>query len=290
MPIAGIDVARQTMAVVIRSDEKHRKVEEFTNTPSGHQALLRRLSEAGVERVCLEATGSYHLDLALEAEGLALMVVNPKAAKRFAETLCTRTKTDAAVLAEFTQRMPFEPWQRPEHPALELRAYARRLSALTEARTQAENPLHALQQSTTTPVLILGTSSSPSARRTPALNACAQPPGLSSAILNAGQKSVRSGVEIVAARGIGDVLRLEGLKAGQVKTRSSGIWLGFRGRRRKYARARGFGRRKQVRESSRSRAGRDRSDRSAGIGGLQFEALDHERHQGLPAVEAQVPG
>lgn len=160
MPVAGIDVACKTLAVVIRTDEKNAKVEDFANTPSGHQALLTRLTQAGVARVCLEATGAYHLDLALalDASGLALMVVNPKAAKRFAEALMTRTKSDAvdaAMLAEFAQRMPFEAWQRPDRTALELRAYARRLNALTEARTQTKNQLHALQQSTTTPALIL---------------------------------------------------------------------------------------------------------------------------------------
>jgi transposase len=160
MLVAGIDVACQTLAMVMHTGEETTKLEEFANTPNGHQALRTRLAGAGVQRVCLEATGSYHLDLALalDAGGLALMVVNPKAAKRFAEALMTRTKSDAvdaAVLAEFAQRMPFEPWQSPARATLELRAYARRLSALTEARTQAKNQFHALQQSTTTPALIL---------------------------------------------------------------------------------------------------------------------------------------
>lgn len=160
MKVAGIDVAAQSVTVVIRTGEKPSKADTVVNTPSGHQALLKRLTQAGVERVCLEATGTYHLDLALALVdgGLALMVVNPKASKRFAEALLTRTKTDAvdaALLAEFAQRMPFEAWQRPAPAALELRAYTRRLSALTEARTQAKNQLHAAQQSTTTPALIL---------------------------------------------------------------------------------------------------------------------------------------
>lgn len=160
MIVAGIDVAARTLAVVMHTGEQSTRVEELPNTASGHQALLARLHQAGVQRVCLEATGAYHLDLALalEAGGMALMVLNPKAAKRFAEALLTRTKTDAvdaAVLAEFAQRMPFEPWSRPASEALALRAYARRLSALTEARTQTKNQLHALQQSTTTPAPIL---------------------------------------------------------------------------------------------------------------------------------------
>ncbi|NEV65182.1 IS110 family transposase, partial [Thiorhodococcus minor] len=160
MLVAGIDVAAKTLAVLIQREDTNAKVQEFANTPSGHQALLKRLRQARVQRVCLEATGTYHLDLALALEGggVAVMVVNPKAAKRFAEALLTRTKTDAvdaAVLAEFAQRMPFEPWQPPAPVTLELRAYARRLSALTHARTQTKNQLHALQQSTTTPAVLL---------------------------------------------------------------------------------------------------------------------------------------
>lgn len=160
MKVAGIDVAHKTLDVVIGAEEKLGKAEEFANTASDHQALVKALKAAGVERICLEATGTYHLDLALalEAGGLAVMVVNPKAAKRFAEALQTRTKTDAvdaAVLAQFAQRMPFEPWQRPDAQALTLRACARRLEALNRARTEAKNQLHALTQTQTTPAVVL---------------------------------------------------------------------------------------------------------------------------------------
>ncbi len=160
MNTAGIDVAHKTLALVISKGEKLGKAREFANSPTGHQALIKALKSVKVQRVCLEATGSYHLDLALaiEAAGLALMVLNPKAAKRFAEALLTRNKTDAVdagVLAQFAQRMPFEPWQRPAAAALELRACARRLEALVDARTRAKNQLHALQQSHTTPDIVL---------------------------------------------------------------------------------------------------------------------------------------
>jgi hypothetical protein len=70
-----------------------------------------------------DLSGNDYLDLglAIESHAIPLMVVNPKAAKRFAEALSTRTKTDAvdaAMLAEFAQRMPFEPWVRPAATAL----------------------------------------------------------------------------------------------------------------------------------------------------------------------------
>jgi transposase len=160
MNVAGIDVAHKTLALAVGVGEKIGKAREYANTASGHRALIKKLKGAKVERVCLEATGSYHLDLALalDAAGLAIMVVNPKAAKHFAEALLSRTKTDAAdavVLARFAQSMPFEPWQRPDEHALALRACARRIEALSRSRTQAKNQLHALSQSTTTPQVVL---------------------------------------------------------------------------------------------------------------------------------------
>jgi len=109
-----------------------------------------------VSRVGLEATGQYHLDLALALDdaGFALMVINPKAAKHFAEAIQTRTKTDAvdaAVLAEFAPRMPFQSWQRPDVLVLTIRACARRIAALNKLRTQTKNQLHAAQLTTLMP-------------------------------------------------------------------------------------------------------------------------------------------
>jgi len=160
MNVAGIDVAHKTLALAIAAGEKMGKATEYANTASGHRTLIKVLKGAKVERVCLEATGSYHLDLALalDAAGLAIMVVNPKAAKHFAEALLSRTKTDAAdaaVLAQFARSMPFEPWQRPDEQALAVRACARRIEALRHNRTQAKNQLHALNQSSSTPPVVL---------------------------------------------------------------------------------------------------------------------------------------
>lgn len=158
--VAGIDVACKTLALAIRAGEQTGKVREMDNTASGHQAVIKALKSAGVQRVCLEATGVYHLDLALalDAAGVTLMVVNPMAAKRYAQALMTRSKSDAVdagVLAQFAQNMPFQPWQRPATPVLEVRACARRLAALVKARTQAKNQLHAASQTTSTPAIVL---------------------------------------------------------------------------------------------------------------------------------------
>jgi len=144
MKTAGIDVSHKTVTVAIKRAGRIGKPREFKNTPQEHRALIRALRKAQVSRVGLEATGQYHLDLALALDdaGFALMVINPKAAKRFAEAIQTRTKTDAvdaAVLAEFAPRTPFQSWQRPDVLVLTIRACARRIAALCSSE-QAANP------------------------------------------------------------------------------------------------------------------------------------------------------
>jgi len=160
MNTAGIDVSAKTVTVVISREGRSGKPREFKNMPQGHTALSNVLRKAQVTRVCLEATGSYHLDLAvaLDDAGLEVMVINPKAAKEFAGAMQTRSKTDAVdatLLAEFAQRMPFKPWERPDDLALGIRACARRIAALNKQRTQTKNQLHAAQQTALTPDFLL---------------------------------------------------------------------------------------------------------------------------------------
>jgi transposase len=161
MHVAGIDVGSKELTLVVRKAGKNHKSRVFTNTAADHAAIITALRNAKVTRVCLEATGTYHLDLAValhDAGGFELMVANPKAAKRFAEAMMSRTKTDpvdAALLAEFAERMPFVAWARPCDEMLALRAYGRYLAALTKQNTQLKNQLHAWQQFSAIPADIL---------------------------------------------------------------------------------------------------------------------------------------
>jgi len=114
MKTAGLDVSHKTVTLAINREGRTGKPREFKNSAEGHRALIRALRKAQVSRVCLKATGLYHLDLALALDdaGLALMVINPKAAKRFAEAMHTRTKTDAvdaAVLTDLPNACPSSP-------------------------------------------------------------------------------------------------------------------------------------------------------------------------------------
>jgi transposase len=82
----------------------------------------------------------------------------PKPLGALPEALMSRTKTDpvdAAMLAEFAERMPFVAWVRPSNEVLALRAFGRYLAALTKQHTQLKNQLHAWQQSQATPNAIL---------------------------------------------------------------------------------------------------------------------------------------
>jgi transposase len=157
---AGIDVGAEELFLVIRKNAVSMKAQAFTNTPAERQRLVKRLSHFPGVTVCLEATGVYYLDLALALAdaGVRLMVLNPKASHNFAKVLLRNSKTDAVdadTLAQYVERMPYQPWARPANEALALRAFARRVNAITKDKTAAKNQLHALAFSRETPKGVL---------------------------------------------------------------------------------------------------------------------------------------
>ena len=84
----------------------------FANDSAGHRKLIRRLTRGRAKaRVCLEATGIYHLDLALaldQTQNVEVMVANPRTTKDFARAQLRRSKTDrtdAASLLEFVSEL-----------------------------------------------------------------------------------------------------------------------------------------------------------------------------------------
>ena len=162
MNIAGIDVGHKELIIVISVNGKMRKAKTFENTPSGHNAIIQLLSKLkGESRVCIEATGIYHFDLAVALsrdESIEVMVINPKASHNFAKVLMKRSKTDAVdaeILSIYCERMPFEAWQRPDDANIALKAISRRIATLTKLKTQTKNQLHALTATVETPVLVI---------------------------------------------------------------------------------------------------------------------------------------
>lgn len=130
---------------------------DYANTPAGHRALIAALRRSPRPvRVVLEATGIYFLDLAcaLAAAGIAVMVVNPKAAHHFAEAILQRRKddpVDAAMLRDYGRRMDFVPWTPPPAALFALRALTREAQAQSKAAAAAKNRLHALRATALAP-------------------------------------------------------------------------------------------------------------------------------------------
>ena len=146
----GVDVSAKKLEIAGQSARGGSWELQVPNTPEGHRKLIQRLGRRGEPaRVCLESTGVYGLGLALaldRAEGAEVMVLNPRAARHFAEAPMRRSKTDpidAHVLREYCQRMEFKPWCPPAKERLELRSLARRMVALTTMMTEEKNRLHA---------------------------------------------------------------------------------------------------------------------------------------------------
>jgi transposase len=160
---AGLDVSAREISVArLRSKEETPTVASFANNASGHKALLAYLLQ-GTEhvRVCLEASGNYSLDLALALHAhrqVEVSVVNPRRARRFAESLGERSKTDpvdARVLCEYAARMPWLTWRPPSARALRLRAITRAIESLGVMHTQEKNREHALKASQALPSLVI---------------------------------------------------------------------------------------------------------------------------------------
>ncbi len=156
----GIDVGASELAVVTRKMGKSASVSVFQNTVAEHQKLIQKILKMGDCIVCLEATGTYSMDIAIalfDAE-IPVMVINPKVSHNFAKVLAKHSKTDSVdgdTLAQYAERMPFISWVRPTNEAMALRVFSRRVRALTDQKTVAKNQAHALSFIAMTPTAVM---------------------------------------------------------------------------------------------------------------------------------------
>lgn len=161
MSYCGIDTGRDVLDVVVRTKGKSLKCIAFKNTPAGHQAIVKHLRKHKVTRVGIEATGYYHLDIALELDAAAnidVMIINPRASKNFARAMMQNVKTDAIdaeLLAQFVERMDFVKWKSPVGDVFAIRSFGRRLVSLGKEKTKAKNQLHAFSQTKRTPKAVI---------------------------------------------------------------------------------------------------------------------------------------
>ena len=99
----GVDISKATLDVYLHPQASAR---QFPNTTTGIAALLAWLAQGAVHRVIFEPTGAYHhrLERQLGHAGVSMVKVNPLQARRFAEAIGQRARTDAvdaAMLARF---------------------------------------------------------------------------------------------------------------------------------------------------------------------------------------------
>ncbi len=159
--LCGVDVGSRELVVAIEAGPGRIWEGVFRNNSAGHRQLIRRLTRTkATARVCVEATGIYHLDLCLaleQSKGIEIMVANPRVTKDFARAQLRRSKTDrtdALSLLEFVRRMDFEAWVPPSSAIRALRALSRRIQALLVTRAQEKNRLHADESVESTPLAI----------------------------------------------------------------------------------------------------------------------------------------
>ncbi|WP_424139826.1 IS110 family transposase [Roseomonas chloroacetimidivorans] len=99
----GVDISKATLEVYLHPEAVAR---QFPNTMAGVADLLSWLGQGPIHRVIFEPTGAYHhrLERQLGKAGVPMVKVNPLQARRFAEAIGQRAKTDAvdaAMLARF---------------------------------------------------------------------------------------------------------------------------------------------------------------------------------------------
>lgn len=117
--IAGLDVSKNMINAFADGHERR-----FANDRAGCRALGNWLNQHRVTRLVMESTGRYHraVHQSLHDRGVAVVLVNPLRARRFAEASGRLAKTDpidAAVLAAFGIAFGNLPVTAPRPEALE---------------------------------------------------------------------------------------------------------------------------------------------------------------------------
>jgi transposase len=136
----GVDISKDHLDAHRMSDGSSRR---FVNGSAGHKAFIAWLDAPGT-RIVYEPTGPYHraLERRLAAEGFALVKVNPRQARHFAEATGRLAKTDrldAAMLARMGALLDLE--ARPVHSPIlnDLKELHMAREALVKSRTAIKN-------------------------------------------------------------------------------------------------------------------------------------------------------
>jgi len=149
---AGLDVGAKELVLALRVDGQPQDGGSFPNSPAGIRSLVKRLR--ALKRpifACMEATGVYFLRAAkalATAEGIQVMVANPRTIKDFAGAMNRRSKTDlvdARVIALYAEKADFVAWVPADESHQHLRLISRRIDERTRQKAADKCRLHALR-------------------------------------------------------------------------------------------------------------------------------------------------
>ena len=146
-PNAGIDVAKEHLDAAWAD-----RVERVSNDAGGWDVLAARFQADAVDVVVLEASGGYERGVvcALQAAGLAVVLLNPRQARDFAKAMGQLAKTDqvdAQVLKQFAAVIAGHPQRErylcalPEEQRSHLAALVTRRRQLIDMRRAESNRL-----------------------------------------------------------------------------------------------------------------------------------------------------
>ena len=140
---AGIDVCKARLDVHVLAAEGERRL-AVANDPAGIDRLVAELARLGIRRVALEPTGRMHRAVwrALDAAGIAVLALNPRAARRVAEALGRLAKTDrvdARVLARAAARLDLAPTAAPTQQLCRIKELQAHRRALVGRRVALAN-------------------------------------------------------------------------------------------------------------------------------------------------------
>ena len=137
----GVDISKETLDVHLHPCGAAAR---FGNDKAGFAALKKWLRAHPPKQIVYEATGAYHR--AFEAwfldAGFCMVKVNPRQARRFAEAIGTRAKTDAvdaAMLAKFGATVDLRPLESDTKLLADMQELLVARRALIKDQTAARN-------------------------------------------------------------------------------------------------------------------------------------------------------
>ena len=141
--VVGIDVSKATLDVAVRPGGE---AWQAANEPAAIGAVVERLLALAPHVVVLEATGGYEhaVVAALATAGLPVVVANPRQVRDFGRAIGQLAKTDridAALLAQFGERVQPVPRPLKEAATEEVSALLARRRQLIEMLTAERNRL-----------------------------------------------------------------------------------------------------------------------------------------------------